>query len=197
MSGGRLSSLDMICDRLSHINEQSRSTVNHVLQPPENVRSFERGQFIALLTWLQFEHPQLVHVMDEIKSLHPGCHHKEYPAHILAQLRSVLDPYTPMEVSYVELSPGLTKHTQSRVTSYDPEFPIAGLRVGIYRMVAESLSDIDESIVVGKAHAHDQGIDRCLITSLGILRMSPATSKTHRKSRSLTMVASLVRTLHL
>lgn len=180
------SALDSIIGVCNNVNAS-------ILAPVPETKSMERGDFLAILTLLQFQHPQYAKILEEIKSLHPGAISKPYGKTIEADLTLILKPYLPMEVSFLEASPSLLKSKGgiTRLTATPPDYPLGDIPIGLYRIIVESMSEIDAVTLTSKVHAHQSSGMLCLDRSLKMILMSPVTKRSHRKSSSLSSVFSV------
>lgn len=155
----------------------------------------ERGDLLAVLTLLQFQHPQYTRLLEEIKHIHPGSLGLSFGMTISGDIETLLKAYLPAEVGFLEISPRVETGSgvRTRMTATDPEYPISGLSLGFYRIIVESSSAIDESVLFAKAQAHQSSPALCLHRSVQILNMSPTTKHSHRQSHSITSLLSLFR----
>jgi len=155
----------------------------------------ERGDFVCALTMLQFKHPQYARILEEIKTLRPGSLGCSFGITLDKDISTLLKPYLPAEVAFLEIMPNVAKGEGmlTRLTASDPEYPIPGVQLGLYRIMVESMSLSDEQILCAKAMAHQSSPSKCLHDSVRLLTMTPLTAEAHCKSKTKLTILSLFR----
>jgi hypothetical protein len=153
----------------------------------------ERGDYIAVLTLLQFQHPQYVGFLEEMKSIKPGNLGINFGMTVEGDLRVLLSKYLPAEVAVIELSPNVMtgEGITTRLTSSFPEYPVRDLDLGFYRVLIESMSPVDERVLRAKVHAHQASNSLCLHESVRLLLMSPKTERSTFRSNAKATFVSL------
>jgi hypothetical protein len=189
----KFAALDRICFNLKRVEGQCHEIATRVEAPIPTASSIDRPHYIALITYLQFRHPQYSYVLSLIKEIRPGGGELILPYRTQEDLISVLAPYLPLEVSFMQLSDRFAVTANTRLTTFDPEYPIRGISLTTYCIMVETASECDELVIRRKCKIHSSSPNTCLSDGVNMLNMSPRTSLTHRRSRSSTLVASLFR----
>jgi len=187
-----------VSETLNAVVDTCRSIERNLYDAPPEVKSMERGDFLAILTTVQFLHPQYARAIEELKKIHPGMICLDLGQALTEEIRLLLKHYLPAEVSFIRMchDTKIGENIRTSLVAHPPEYVVNGLGIGVYWIDVQSLSTDDESVVKGKARAHESSPGLCLHQSLQLLLMSPSTKQTHRSSGLTTTLKSIFRHKH-
>lgn len=180
-----------IPQQLLEIQTSCKKIEEELLRPVKEINSVERGDYLSILTYLQFRHPPYARALETLKQARPDCPEINLGQQMTADLQIILRPYIPMEVSFIDCSKTIGVGVTTRLVSGQPSQSVYGFDIGFYYIKVTETSERDRNVLIAKGTYHNMGPAVCLNMSLNMIINNPVSMKSHKKSRSLSLFKSL------